>query len=61
MPGQRRERRGAGAVADEARPAGGQGRGRGVDLGVGDGQQDDVGVRVGAAAERALDLEPGVA
>ena len=52
------EGRGAGAVADQLR--GGRLR-RGPDLAVGDGEEHDGRVRPRAAAERALDLDAGVA
>ena len=54
--GQRFEGRGAGAVTDELRIEGGEGCGGGLDLLVGDAEQDDVGLGVRSAAERALDL-----
>ena len=60
VPGQGLERRGAGAVADQA--AGRDAGGRGGDLAVGHAQQHDVGAgAVGPAAERALHRDPRLA
>ena len=56
---ERLERRGAGAVADQ-RARGKRLRGR-ADLAVGDGEEHDAALRLRAAAERALDLDAGVA
>ena len=52
------EGRGAGAVADQLRRGRLGGR---ADLAVGDGEEDDGRLRPRTAAERALDLEAGVA
>ncbi len=55
---ERLEGRGAGAVADQRRR---RRLGRCADLAVGHGQEDDLGLRAGAAAERALDFDAGLA